>query len=352
MISSPMIDWPDRMISVLQRGGNCVLVTVVAAEGSTPRETGSKMLVHDEGIEGSIGGGHLEFKAIDSARAMLRAESARIELAGFALGPSLGQCCGGRVGLMLERFDAQALPWLLRWRDAAVDYVLVTNLADDGKSVVSSDGEELPRELRQHLTQFLAGRELARVVDRGDDAPVYVLERKTAPVEDLHLFGAGHVGRALVRVLRELPYRINWFDARREMFPADLPANVMANESADPRHDVAGAPSGAFFLVMTHSHAVDFDICDYVLRRGDFEFLGLIGSATKRASFVRRLRLRGHLEAAIGRLTCPIGLPAIADKAPEVIAISVAGQLLTLSQAKASGRDASPLAAAGGLKKE
>ena len=157
---------------------------------------------------------------------------------------------------------------------------------------------------------------------------------------ELCLFGAGHVGRALVHVLAGLPYRIHWFDARSEMFPASLPQNVVAEVSSDPRHDVASAPSGALFLVMTHSHALDFDICDRVLRRGDFSFLGLIGSSTKRASFARRLRLRGHSEAALARLTCPIGLAAIAGKAPAAVAISVAGQLLNLSQSSASGRDA------------
>jgi xanthine dehydrogenase accessory factor len=156
---------------------------------------------------------------------------------------------------------------------------------------------------------------------------------KTA-MQDLYLFGAGHVGRALVHVLTGLPYQIRWFDERAEMFPPALPANVTIEASADARHDVASAPPGTIFLVMTHSHALDFDICDQILRRGDFAFLGLIGSATKRATFERRLKLRGHSDAAIRRLICPIGLPSIAGKAPAVVAISIAGQLLVLSQAQ------------------
>jgi xanthine dehydrogenase accessory factor len=160
----------------------------------------------------------------------------------------------------------------------------------------------------------------------------------TSDVQDLYLFGAGHVGRALVHVLSGLPYRIRWFDERAEMFPASLPDNVAIEASADPRHDVAAAAPGTIFLVMTHSHMLDFDICDQVLRRGDFSFLGLIGSATKRATFERRLKLRGHTEAALRRLVCPIGLTAITGKAPAAVAISVAGQLLTLAQARSARR--------------
>jgi xanthine dehydrogenase accessory factor len=135
-------------------------------------------------------------------------------------------------------------------------------------------------------------------------------------------------------VLTGLPYRIRWFDERSEMFPPALPAEVTIEASTDARRDIASAPPGAIFLIMTHSHALDFDICDQILRRGDFAFLGLIGSATKRATFERRLKLRGHGDAAIRRLVCPIGLASIAGKAPAVVAISVAGQLLALSQAE------------------
>ncbi len=341
-----MTDWLDRAILLLHAGKNCVLVTVVETEGSTPRETGSKMLVHDAGIEDSIGGGHLEFRAIERAHAMLAAPSASLELAAFALGPSLGQCCGGRVQLLLERLDSRALPWLRCWREAPPDHVLATNLADGSKIVIAPDAAEIPGELGDNVVRILDGMVPARLIERPGEQPCYVLEQMKSASRDLYLFGAGHVGRALVHVLAALPYRIGWFDARAEIFPADLPANVVVELSADPRHDVTGAPAGTLFLVMTHSHALDFDICDQVLRRGDFEFLGLIGSATKRTSFIRRLRLRGHSEAAIGRLTCPIGLAAISGKAPAAVAISVAGQLLALAQVKTGRRQASsPFAA-------
>jgi xanthine dehydrogenase accessory factor len=277
----PMTDWLSKAIELARRDEPAVLVTIAAAAGSAPREAGCRMLVYGRGIAGTIGGGHLELKAIERSRAMLAAPgSASIDELSPSLGPSLGQCCGGRVTLTLERLDRSSL---------------------------------------------------AR------------LERMEAPTETVYLFGAGHVGRALVHMLAHLPYRIHWFDGRNDMFPSDPPGNVVIEASAEPRHDVASAPAGAFFLVMTHSHALDLDICDRVLERGDFAFLGLIGSASKRASFLNRLRRRGHSEAALARLTCPIGLPQVPGKQPAMIAVAVAGQLLALSAALAGQRrDLSP----------
>jgi xanthine dehydrogenase accessory factor len=311
-----MSNWLGTAIRELEDGRSCVLVTIVDAQGSTPREAGTKMLVHAGGIDDSIGGGHLELKAIEQARALLDKPAPPI-LTDYALGPSLGQCCGGYVRLMLERLDPSSLSWLHSWRAAGDDEVLVTSLADGNKEIVREEVDERIR------------------LQTGDDGqPCYVCERMKTAMQDLYLFGAGHVGRALVHVLTGLPYQIRWFDERAEMFPLALPANVTIEVSADARHDVASAPPGTIFLVMTHSHALDFDICDQILRRGNFAFLGLIGSATKRATFERRLKLRGHSDAAIRRLICPIGLPSIAGKAPAVVAISVAGQLLALSQAQ------------------
>jgi xanthine dehydrogenase accessory factor len=313
-----MSDWLGAAIRELEGGRPCVLVTIVEAEGSTPREAGTKMLVHDGGTEDSVGGGHLEMKAIEQARSLIENPAPPV-LTAYALGPSLGQCCGGHVRLMLERLDQSSLPWLRRWHLADDDEVLVTSLADGSKAIV--------RELADEPIHLQSG---------DDGRPCYVRECMKSAIQDLYLFGAGHVGRALVHVLTGLPYRIRWFDERTEMFPPAPPANVTIEASADARRDVALAPPDTIFLVMTHSHALDFDICDQVLRRGDFAFLGLIGSATKRATFERRLKLRGHSDAAIRRLVCPIGLPSIAGKAPAVVAISVAGQLLALSQAQTS----------------
>jgi len=281
----PMLNWRDKAMELAERGEPSVLVTIAAAAGSSPRETGCRMLVHGGGIAGTVGGGHLELKAIERARAMLASpDLPPIDELTLSLGPSLGQCCGGRVTLMLERLDGTALPRL---------------------------------------------------------------ERMETPGEQVYLFGAGHVGRALVHVLGQLPYRIRWFDGRSDAFPADLPGNVKIEISAEPRHDVASAPAGTYFLVMTHSHALDLDICDRVLARGDFAFLGLIGSASKRATFLGRLRRRSHADAALARLTCPIGLSQVPGKQPAMIAVAVAGQLIALTAALAEHRQIAPRKASG-----
>jgi xanthine dehydrogenase accessory factor len=322
-----MSDWLNSAVTLLKSGKPCVLVTIVEAEGSTPREAGAKMLVHAGAIVDSIGGGHLELKAIEQARSMLDAAAPPI-ITSYALGPSLGQCCGGRIHLMLELLDLASLAWLRRWEQGGSD-LLITDLRSGAKKIESDH------------TSFADGVAV-RLFAGAEGEPCYVVERMKAPLQHLYIFGAGHVGRALVHVLDGLPYRIRWFDERAEMFPADLPANVKIEASADARQDVASAVPGTMFLVMTHSHALDFEICEQVLRRADFAFLGLIGSATKLATFERRLRLRGHSDAAIRRLICPIGLPSVTGKAPAAVAISVAGQLLTLSQAL--GRQARPAA--------
>ena len=331
----PAPAWLETAIESLAQGQPCVLVTVAAAEGSAPREPGSKMLVHPAGIAGSIGGGHLELKAIEQARSLLEAhEAAAPRVARYALGPSLGQCCGGKVALLLERLGPDALAWLARWREPQAGLLLATSLADGCKTI--HDASDLPE-------PRLAGC-AARLIERGETArltegePAFLLERIGIAAEALYLFGAGHVGRALVHVLAPLPYDIHWFDGRPEMFPAGLPANVATEISAEPRHDAARAPAGAIFLVMTHNHALDFEICEQVLKRGDFSFLGLIGSASKRATFLRRLGQRGFSDAALARLTCPIGLPQVPGKQPAAIAVAVAGQLLAHSAALASQR--------------
>lgn len=156
--------------------------------------------------------------------------------------------------------------------------------------------------------------------------------QESHPLQPLYLFGAGHVGKAVVRVLADLPFDITWVDSRAELFPTELPANAARRPSDEPACVVASAPTDAFYLVMTHSHPLDLEICARVLQRGDFAYLGLIGSETKRARFAGRLRAIGHSADAISRITCPIGVPGIASKAPAAIAVSVAAQLLMFAE--------------------
>lgn len=248
----------------LGEGRAAVVVEVSDAKGSVPREAGTRMLVSMAEVVGTIGGGHLELKAIASARALLHGDAVpRVQH--VPLGPALGQCCGGAVTL---RF---------------------TPLADSGP----------------------AGWPAA------------------APRFTLQLYGAGHVGRAIVKLLEGIACRVMWIDEREEQFPAAPGAAHIERVNVEPVcAEVELAPPGAFYLVLTHSHDLDLAITEAVLKRGDFGFLGLIGSKTKHARFLRRFEARGIAAEALARLTCPIGLPGIVGKEPEVIAVSVVAQLL------------------------
>jgi xanthine dehydrogenase accessory factor len=259
-----------RALSELDRAGEAsVLVTVLSARGSTPREAGCKMVVTRDALFGTIGGGNLEFVCIDAAREMLDGAPGPMTR-DFPLGPALGQCCGGHVTVVFEPM----------------------------------------RPARAHVA----------------------------------LFGAGHVGRALVRLLGDLPLRVSWIDSRPDAFPAGVAANVTPSLVPHPAGRVASLPADAIVLVMTHDHQLDFAIVEAALSRGDFAAVGLIGSETKRARFVRRLAANNLGAEAIARLVCPIGLPGIGGKLPAEIAIAVAGQILQWVAAGRTPSAASPRA--------
>jgi xanthine dehydrogenase accessory factor len=258
-----------------------VLVSVDSVQGSGPREVGAWLAVFPQTLVNTIGGGHLEFQAITQARAWMSRAVSETPLstathedsaftARYALGPALGQCCGGVVHLKFERISAA-------------------------------------------------------------DAPA-LQQRLLANGQPLALFGGGHVGRALVNILSSLPYNVQWVDSRDEIFPAQLPPNVMC-ENSDPVHAaVADLPSGASVLIMSFSHAEDLDVVAACLKRqrqqGDLKFVGLIGSKTKWATFRHRLEAKGFTANELAFVTCPIGVNGIAGKEPEVIAVAVAAQLL------------------------
>jgi xanthine dehydrogenase accessory factor len=305
--------WLRAALAAIAGGEPVALVTVVEAKGSTPREAGAKMLVRHNDIVGSVGGGQLELLAVDAARSMMADSSARLALVQHSLGPDLGQCCGGAVRLLLEPLSARDRDWLDAWKvhaDTVRAATLVTE-ADGMKSWIADAGDH------------------TRVEDRTGRA-WRVLEPVRHAGRPLWLYGAGHVGRALVTVLSELDFDVTWLDSRHGGFPPVVPANVQAIAAPQLAATADQAPPGCLFLVMTHSHQLDLDICDRILRRGDFAFLGLIGSDTKKARFLSGLRALGHGPAALERLICPIGLAQIPGKKPMEIAVSVAAQLLAL----------------------
>ena len=382
--------WPV-VAEMVGSHGSCALVTVTAVRGSAPREPGARMVIApDGGFRGTIGGGELEWRAIGAARDALSRNTPAATLSRFTLGPDLGQCCGGSVQLLTEVFDRDRLDEIqaLAAREAAGPFVTrgrigprsVERVVDEDVAPEASGpartgsfataehtaGGNVAREASgpartgsataEHTAgdgvayeasgsarngRFIIAERTAEggvahggfPVERGGlpvelEGDGVIVERFHDPRRPLWLFGAGHVGRALMLALAPLPFDVTWIDEREGTFPAATPANVRLVRSADAAGELAGAPDGAFVVVMTHSHALDLAIVHAALAAGRFGYVGLIGSAGKRARFVRRLREAGVAEARVATLVCPIGLPAIRSKHPAAIAAGVAAQLL------------------------
>jgi xanthine dehydrogenase accessory factor len=255
----------DGRETMLASDAPAVLAELVAARGSVPRDAGAWMLVTAENVSGTIGGGQLEYLAIDHARRMLRRSETASEL-DVPLGPDIGQCCGGRVSVVFRAVDAA-------------------------------------------LRADLASR----------------VEAERAERSEALIFGAGHVGRALAASLALLPLRVALIDGRADEI-AKAPEGVEMRLTPLPEAEVERARPGAAFVVLTHDHALDFLIADAALARGDAGYVGLIGSATKRARFAKWRAEHGARDG-VGGLTCPIGGPS-GDKRPEVIAAFTAAEIM------------------------
>lgn len=290
------------LIDACRSHGVVARVVVAAVRGSAPREVGAAMLVWARGQSGTIGGGALEFELATRARKVVQV--GHFEVSKHALGPEMGQCCGGAVEVVTEVFDlaaAEALPDTAVFRGRGPEPLAVTRL----RGALRNSGN-LP------FPQLISG---------------WMVEPVLTPSQPIWIWGAGHVGRAMVAVLEPMPrVAITWIDTERERFPELIPAGVTALPTADPARLAAFAPPGAHHLIVTYSHALDLELCHQLLAR-DFRSLGLIGSATKWARFRKRLTALGHTPEQIARITCPIGQPAL-GKHPQVIAVSVAHAFL------------------------
>ena len=290
-----------------------MLVTLAESVGSSPREVGARMMVRPDGrFSGTIGGGALEWLALAEAQQMLAAsgKAATFHRLSKALGPELGQCCGGRVAVTLERFDRRDLDRVRGFAAAERAGRFLT---------ISEPGQPTRRSL---ATGPLDGPSYAslpggRIVERFGDSAT-----------SLYLFGAGHVGQSVVLAVALLPFAVTWIDPRPTAFPSHVPGNVTCRTGIEPAPMLQAAPDGAFVAVMTHSHALDLDVTAAALLARRFAYVGLIGSATKRARFVSALRAVGLGDDDVARLVCPIGIIQIRDKAPAAIAVAVAAQLL------------------------
>ena len=344
-----MMTWLEALRTRPAAAGDAYLVTVLSARASAPREPGAKMLVDREGIAGTIGGGRLEYESARIACDALAGGAAAFARR-FVRGANLGQCCGGIVEVLFERVAAGA-PWLQDLiscdsrREAAVVASGVDPEGRPVKMLVTADDSRVygagsipTADVVDRARGLLAGggARPVRVRSAGGGTCVVLLEHFGAPAMSLALFGAGHVGSAVVAALAGLDCEIRWVDTRRRVFPAAAPGNVVMIETADPVREVAAMPPGAYYLVMTHSHPLDYRLCEAILRRGDFAYAGLIGSRAKRRRFEQRMRKAALPAAWLERLTCPIGIDGIGGKRPAEIAISVAAQLLEVCEAQRS----------------
>jgi xanthine dehydrogenase accessory factor len=311
------------LAAAVARHGTVARVVLAAVAGSVPREAGAAMLVWRDGDTvgqaGTIGGGALEWEAVRSACSLLAGSGdSRRCLVKLPLGPALGQCCGGAATLLVEVFGAAELAAV---PEAGAFVRPVAGGRPAADALALRRGAAVLRSGRDGGDPVLAGGWLAETV-----GPV----RRA-----LFLYGAGHVGRAVVEVMAGLDWDITWIDTARARFP-DVVAGAGILVAANPADAVAMAPPDATHLVMTFSHALDLEICHRVLSR-PLGWLGLIGSATKRARFAGRLRDLGHPKARLDRLVCPIGDPSL-GKQPKAIAIGLAHALLSGQVAPESGR--------------
>ena len=316
-----------RIRETIERHGKAGLLSVVGAAGSVPRETGARIVLQpDGGFYGTIGGGRLEYEAIAVARAALAAGRGAAIIRDWPLGPNLGQCCGGAVKTLTEIFDATDL-LALRWLEEAEKAgAFVADSRIDGGGRIArriADADTRPAETQRPFDAKSFQEHFGEV---------------TTPVL---LFGAGHVGRAVVLALAPHPFGVRWIDSRADQFAQYVPQNVVTVRTDAVEDELEQAPRDAMILVMTHSHPLDFDITLAALRRRSFDFVGLIGSETKRARFASFARQMGLPEGDLDRLVCPIGITEIKGKEPAVIAAALAAQLLIVSE-QVSTRQSSP----------
>nr|WP_284378691.1 xanthine dehydrogenase accessory protein XdhC [Amylibacter marinus] len=282
--------------------GPVARIVIAAHQGSVPRGTGTSMLLTSDGPFGTIGGGALELQALALAEKIRGGDQAQCIT--VPLGPALGQCCGGRVTLVIERYTRETLP---------------------------QAGLFFARGIRASTQSLAVARKIAGLRNgQGINETLlidgWLFEPVVAPLQPLWIYGAGHVGRAIVDVMQGLDFDITWVDTAPDRFPAHCPVQTLV--SANPAHVVRYAPKNAFHLILTYSHAFDFDLCHQLLQH-PHAWAGLIGSKTKWRRFQKRLADLGHRPEEIGAICCPIGAPNL-GKSPKSIAIGVAGQLLSI----------------------
>jgi xanthine dehydrogenase accessory factor len=360
-----MAEWLAALRERVVRDGHAVLVTVAHTTGSTPREAGTTMVISAGDATGTIGGGHLEFEALRIARDAL-ASTAPLGawIVRFPLAASLGPCCGGVATLAFNVVRRGEHGWLdtaLACRRTHTPFALVSRIGSHAAPLLVSadnvagslgtppDDSAAIALARQRVAAGMVGAMLVPAATA--DGATLLLHVVRPRNFNILLFGNGHVGRALAQVLGTLDASVRWIDGREHDFPAHVAANVETVLTDDPVAELDAAPRGAWVLILTHSHALDFELTQAALRRDDWSYLGLIGSRSKRNQFEKRLAARDVPPAALARIVCPIGGQpgtAIRSKEPGAIAVAVAAELLALREALAA-RGAMDAAAAAGV---
>lgn len=310
-----MPEWIGEALASARRGEALAMVTIVGAQGSTPREMGARMLVWPDRFTGTIGGGSLERQGLDQARKLLSQVDRRHALQDYPLGPLLGQCCGGHVRLLVERVDAESLDWLEPAAQARDPFALTARF-EDGAMSRAIEAEAPPSDSPR--TPIPEVRRVSETIR--PDLPRLVI------------FGAGHVGQAVARAFAPLPFHLDWLASREDLRPEASGTRATILSEDELVEGIEAAPADTLFAIFTHSHDLDYRLTRAALARGDFRYLGLIGSRTKRRRFEGRLRDDGVTDADLTRLTCPIGIPELKSKAPAVIAIALAAELLKLTE--------------------
>ena len=312
--------WISEALEAVRRGEALAMVSVVGAQGSTPRELGARMLVWPERFTGTIGGGALERQGLEQARRLLAQDTRRHVLQDYPLGPLLGQCCGGHVRLLVERVDAESLGWLEPAGAAGAPFALTAKF--EAGRMHRSLGGPGPHGSDGPRTPILEVRCLSETI------------RPTLP--RLVIFGAGHVAQAVARAFAPLPFHLDWLASRDDLRPeaGGTQATILSEDELEEA--VEAAPADTMVAIFTHSHDLDYRLTRAALARPELAYVGLIGSRTKRARFDRRLRDDGLTDDDLARLTCPIGIAELKGKEPAVIAVALAAQLLKLTEVVAS----------------
>lgn len=319
-----MFNW-QSLLPYSETNTPFVLVTVGAVKGSSPRETGAKMLITEKDVLGTIGGGNLEYFAIEKAQTLLQTGlDNTLEEHKTPLTPQFDQCCGGLVQIIFEKVNPVTSLWFGRFVEAVCHNQqawLMTDIQQNQRFIKTDLETKLSNPNPNSNSAWLTKQSIL----------IEPLQNSALPV---YLFGTGHVGKAIIRQLHHLNVDITAVDSRPDQIPNDKQPNVNIMHSNDWQSVVKNAPNNAYFLVLTHSHQLDYQIAEAILRRNSHHYFGLIGSKTKKIRFERQLIASGVSASQLTTMTCPIGLPDIKGKTPEVIAASVIAQILQIQSAR------------------